>query len=298
MAQATMMTRQELTRSPRVLPRAPEELTQGKLVRLGEGIGKVVYGSRHWVIKRERTPSEIIALIIVWKILKALSHIIPGHAIDRLLEKPSNEVRVLRVMIQTLTAIVPKSLWFMTDIGEVWRVYHWRNVRGESLAQAHLTGTELVPERVMFPPTRVKIEGWPGWLMVHEATERVDSTLDQRLRDLAGEGRYEEVEKWLTRLLNLRENGWRRGLFSVDAHLKNFGVCGQNLVLLDSGGLTNAWADIQDRLEFEESVECPHEQLGLEPILKSRPDVAKRFNMRWKEIVNREYVQLQWLGDL
>ena len=55
--------------APRVLLHAPPELTAGRLKRLGEGIGKVVYASEHWVIKRPRTPSEIVALILLWKIL-------------------------------------------------------------------------------------------------------------------------------------------------------------------------------------------------------------------------------------
>ena len=35
-----------------LLPRAPAELTSGRLRRLGEGVGKVVYCSEHWVVKR------------------------------------------------------------------------------------------------------------------------------------------------------------------------------------------------------------------------------------------------------
>jgi len=55
----------------KVLTRAPEDLTRGRLVRLGEGISKVVYASDHWVIKRERRPSEIITLICVWKLRRS-----------------------------------------------------------------------------------------------------------------------------------------------------------------------------------------------------------------------------------
>jgi hypothetical protein len=287
----------EVSRGPRVLPHAPVELTQARLTRLGEGIGKVVYGSEHWVVKRERSPTEIIALIIIWKFLRKLTPVLPRWLAGQL-ENPTKQMRLLRVITQTCLFLVPQGVWFRTHIGEVSRAYHWNSVRGETLAQAHLTGTELVPERVLFPPTRVKVRGWPRWLLVHEATERVETTLYQRLAELGAAGRFEELERWLDRLLELRQIGWRRGLFSVDTHLKNFGVSGDHLVLLDTGGLTNTWADIERRLSFEETITQPHQQLGLGPILKSRPDIAARFDAHWKSIVNIDYIQLQWLGDL
>jgi len=287
-----------VTRSSRMLPHPPEELTHGRLQRLGEGVGKVVYASEHWVVKRERSPSEVVALIVIWKGLRKVAHLLPPGLSARLMERPSKEIRFLRVVAQVFITVVPKSLWFMTHFGEIWRTYHWRNVRGESLAQAHLAGTGLVPERVMFPPTRVRVDGWPGWLIVHEATERLESTLHQRLLDLAGAGRFDELEQWLDRLLELRQNGWRRGLFSVDTHLKNFGISGQNIVLLDAGGLTTTWTEIERRLDYEETAGEPHRQLGLGTALQNRPDLAARFNARWKAIVNREHVLLQWLGDL
>ena len=66
MAPASQRQR-EATREPRVLPHAPEELTRGRLRRIGEGIGKVVYASEQWVVKRERSPFEIVALIVLWR---------------------------------------------------------------------------------------------------------------------------------------------------------------------------------------------------------------------------------------
>ena len=62
---------------PRAVPHAPEELTRDRLTRLGEGIGKVVYASEHWVVKRERTPGEVVALILIWKILRQWAHMLP-----------------------------------------------------------------------------------------------------------------------------------------------------------------------------------------------------------------------------
>jgi hypothetical protein len=244
-----------LPRTPRVLPHAPEELIRQRLIRLGEGVGKVMYASPHWVVKRERSPTEIVAVIVVWKILRKVARLLPHPWRERFVNRPSQKIRLFRTQIQAFIAINPPSFCCITHIGEVWRVYHWRNVRGESLAQAHLAGTELVPGRILFPPTRVRVAGWPGYLLVHEVTGRVESTLPQRLLDLAASGRFNELERWLERLL--KQPNLPRG-----------------------------------------AVHQPHQQLGLASALRDRPDVAARFNARWKAIVNREHVLLQWLGDL
>ncbi len=277
---------------PRVLPDAPPELTQGRLRRLGEGIGSVVYASEHWVVRRERSVNEVLALIILWKVLRGIARFLPAG--ERLLKRPSKRIRLLRVLTQALLLVVPRSLWFMSHIGEMWKMYRRRDVRGESLARRYLTGTSLVPERVTFPPARVKVGGWPGWLTVSEATERVEATLHHRLDELAHAGRFEQVEEWLDRFLELRQAGWQRGLYSMDAHLKNFGVSGDRVVLIDTGGLTDRWEEIESHLCFEEVVAQPHIQLGLGAVLAQRPDLAERFNIRWKAIVNRDAVRRHW----
>jgi hypothetical protein len=278
----------------RVLPHAPEELTSGRLRRLGQGVGKVVYASERWVVKRERSPSEILALIAVWKLLRSVERILPGQLGRRLLEHPGRQIRFLRLLMQGLMAILPQSIWYATHIGAIWSLYISRDLRGERLARTRLAGTGLVPERVTFPPVRVRIGGWPGWLTVSEATERVEATLFQRLAELAQAGRFEEVELWLNRFLDLRQKGWQRGVFSVDAHLKNFGVTGDRVVLLDPGGLTDSWDEIEQRLAFEDVVSEPHIQLGLGPLLGGRPDIARRFNARWKAVVTPEVVRGRW----
>lgn len=285
---------QEADREPRLLPQAPEELTGGRLRRLGEGIGKVVYASENWVIKRERTPFEIVALIVLWRILRRLEGVLPFGIGRRLLEKPSKQIRFLRILVQATMLIVPKAIWFQARIRRTWKEYHFRDRRGERLAQEHLTGTLLIPRTVAFPPTRVQTRGWPGWLTVSEATERVEATLHEKLSQLAGAAQFDELEQWLNRFLDLRRSGWSLGLFSVDAHLKNFGVIESRVVLLDSGGLTDRWTEIEDKLSFEEVVTQPHIQLGLGALLASRPDIAGRFNARWKATVNREVLRDLW----
>ena len=276
-----------------MLSSAPEELTHTRLRRLGEGIGKVVYASEHWVVKRERSATAVIALIVMWKFLRRIERHVPGVN-TRLVEHPSRQIRFLRVLTQGLVAIVPRPVWFMTHIGEVWSMYSWRDVRGESLADTHLRGTPLVPEKVKFPPTRVRVHGWPGWLNVTEAVERVEATLYNRIRDLANENRFDEVEIWLNRLLDTRQIGWKQGVFSIDAHLKNYGVTEDRIVLLDPGGLTTCWNDIDRRLAFEDRVVSPHAELGLGSILATRPDIAARFDARWKSTVSRDTIREHW----
>lgn len=276
--------------APRVLLQAPPELTAGRLRRLGEGIGKVVYASEHWVVKRPRTPSEVVALILLWKMLRAVESFLPA----RLLECPSRQLRFLRVLIQGVMLIVPRSLWLSEHVKDVWRLYRTRDRRGERLARAHLDGTPLVPEVIAFPPVRVHVGGWPGWLTVSEATARVESTLGEHLYHLAQHRQFAEIRLWLNRFLDLRQSGWQRGLFSLDAHLKNYGVAGDRLVLLDPGGLTDRWHEVHERLIFEEVVAQPHLQLGLGPALAACPELAAEFNVRWKEIVNRESVLRHW----
>jgi hypothetical protein len=282
--------------NPELLPHAPVELTRGRLRRLGEGIGKVVYASDHWVVKRERSPSEILALIAIWRAVRRFEHLLPGRFAKRLLEKPSRQLRFLRVLVHAFMLIVPKGAWYSNHLGSIWRTYHKRSKSGEKLSRRYLAGTPLVPASVTFPPTWVNVGGWPGWLCVCEATERVETTLHQRLVDLAGQSRFEELETWLDRFLELRKSGWELGLFSTDAHLKNFGVTGDRIVLLDSGGLTDKWRDIEDRLSFEEVVTEPHIQLGLGAVLGARPDIAHRFNTKWKELVSRSGVRSHWPG--
>jgi hypothetical protein len=277
-----------------MLPKPPEELTRTPLRRLGEGIGKVVYASEHWVVKRERSPSAILSLIVMWKCLRRFEKLLPSAVASRLVTHPSRQIRFLRVLTQGVVAVVPRGVWFMTHIGAVWSMYSWRDVRGESLADTHLTGTALIPRKITFPPTRVKVTGWPGWLNVNEATERVETTLYARIEELARAERFDDVELWLNRLLDVRQVGWKQGVFSCDAHLKNYGVTEDRIVLLDPGGLTNCWNDIDRRLAFEERVDAPHVELGLGRILAPRPDIAARFDARWKATVSRETIRQHW----
>jgi len=226
--------------------------------------------------------------------LRKVEGILPDPIRRKLLQGPSRQIRFLRLVVQAIMVVVPRGVWFTSHIRSVWTTYHRRNVRGARLADEHLSGTSLVPERVEFPPTRVNITGWPGWLLVCEAEERAETTLHEKLIEMADEGRFEDVESWLDRFLRLRRSGWERGLFSVDAHLKNFGVSGDRIFLLDTGGLTNRWTEIEDRLAYEEGVPRPHVRLGLEGALASRPDIADRFDELWKATVNRSVVEYHW----
>ena len=283
-----------MPRKPEMLSNAPEELLCGRLERLGEGIEKVVYASQHWVVKRERSASAIIALILIWKVLRKVAHVLPSRLGDRMMRRPSRMIRLARVLIQPFVLAVPRSIWLLTHAGELWRVHRTRDRRGARLARTHLAGTSLIPERVVFPPTRVRVRGWPGWLVVSQADERAEQTLYQRLVALARLRRWDQVEEWLGRLLEFRQAGWQRGLFSMDTHLKNFGVIGDRVVLVDTGGLTKRWSEIERRLSSEQAAAEPHTELGLQRVLAPRPDIAERFNARWKDVVNQSGVLRNW----
>lgn len=287
-------TRTESRGELEVLPHAPEELTRGRLARIGEGINKVVYASDRWVIKRQRHPSEIIALIIVWKFLKKIDHFLPGALGRKLMERPGRWIRLLRVMFQTLVIPIPKAVWLTTHIGSLWKWHSSREVEGQALLDKYLIGSAGVPRRVTFPPTRVKVSGWPGWMVVSEASERVEATLQDRINELARSRRFDDIEVWLERFLALRKAGWRLGVLSLDPHLKNYGVVGDRVVLIDAGGLTNDWTQIEKRLGKEDDYISPHARLGLEMTLRDRPDIAERFDANWRAAVAVESVREHW----
>ena len=269
----------------RVLSEAPAELTRGTLVRLGEGIGRVAYASEHWVVSRERHPSEIIGLILTWKVLRKLDRLVPGEMGRRMLANPGRQIRALGLIFRVLVMAVPRSVWFTRHARHMWRQYSWHEKRGRTLADAHLAGTALVPERIEFPPTEVQVARCPGWLMVSEATERAETTLHERINELARAQRFDEVEVWLVRYLELRRAAWQRGVFSLDPHLKNFGVTQDRVVLLDAGGLTNVWPEIAENLRRDDELTPPHVRLGLDSTLRDRPDIADRFDTEWKATV-------------
>ncbi|MGD0579812.1 MAG: hypothetical protein ABSC08_12885, partial [Bryobacteraceae bacterium] len=131
-------------------------------------------------------------------------------------------------------------------------------------------------------------------LLVEEATERVETTLHDRINELARARRFDEIEQWLERFLELRQKGWQRGVFSLDAHLKNYGVMDERVVLLDTGGLTNRWREIEERLGLEDEFLSPHAGLGLEMTLRDRPDIAEWFDARWRATVNLASVRNHW----
>src|SRR5262245_26568574 len=103
---------------------APEELLTGRLRRLGEGIGKVVYASEHWVVKRERSASEVVALIVLWRLLRRFERVLPQRVSHYLMSRPSRQLRMLRLMVQASMAAVPKAIWFRAHIRQIWKQYH------------------------------------------------------------------------------------------------------------------------------------------------------------------------------
>src|SRR5580704_2317657 len=107
MRQVGSVSQPSAPREPQVLTHAPEELVRTRLQRMGEGIGKVVYASQHWVVKRERTPFEVVALIVVWRLLRRFERLLPKVLRGRLIDKPSRQLRFLRVVVQAALAVIP-----------------------------------------------------------------------------------------------------------------------------------------------------------------------------------------------
>ncbi|MEZ5403732.1 MAG: hypothetical protein R2729_28890 [Bryobacteraceae bacterium] len=276
------------------LASAPDELTARPLERLGEGIGKVVYASEHWVVKRERSPLGMASLIVLWRSLKRVEPWIPKQWWQRMTARPTKRLRLMHLFTQAALAVIPRRLWYKAPVRNQWWTWVTRDRRGESLARRELDGSGLIPERIEFPPTRVRVKGWPLWFTVDEADERVDCTLYDRLEEAARRRDTRAIDLWLGRFLELRLRGWTYGLFSVDPHSKNFGVIGDRVVLLDPGGLTDRWDDVEKRLDLEDVVAQPHIQLGLGPVLGSFPEIAAGFDARWREVVNRDAVRRQW----
>jgi hypothetical protein len=62
--------------------------------------------------------------------------------------------------------------------------------------------------------------------------------------------------------------------------------------------LTNNWSDIQKRLGPTDEFDSPHVKLGLEMTLRDRPDIAERFDARWRATVSAEAVRNSWPYDL
>ena len=275
-----------------VLSAAPAELTSGRLTRIGEGIGKVVYASPNWVVKRERSRNEILSLIAVWKVIRRIERFFPGTR--RWTDRPSKQIRFVKTILHAVLLPLPKGFWYLRHLREIWHNYASQASRGDQLAREHLKGTGLMPEHIQFPPVRVLVGGWPGWLTVSEATERVECTLLQKLEEMARAGDYDAVETWLDRMLATRQAGWRCGLFSTDAHLKNFGVRGDRVVLIDTGGLTDSWDEISRRVRFEQESGPPHKRLGLAGAFAGHPDLAASFDERWRETVTLDTIRRHW----
>ena len=99
-----------------VLAEAPPELTERRLRRIGEGIGRVVYASDHWVVKRERSPREVVALILLWRLLRKIERHIPGSLGKKLLQAPARQLRCLRLLIQAVMLIIPRGIWFSSHV--------------------------------------------------------------------------------------------------------------------------------------------------------------------------------------
>ena len=121
----------------------------------------------------------------------------------------------------------------------VLRVYRARDRRGEKLARKHLAG-----EPVWFPNASHfrRRRSWPGAARVavrprgHRARGRYP-----RPRSRTSQKRGISTKSSAQPIPPYPPERWQLGSFSGGCALKNFGVIGKRIVLLDTGGPTNRW---------------------------------------------------------
>jgi hypothetical protein len=116
--------RAPLPRTPRLLPHAPEELTSQRLIRLGEGVAKVVHASPHWVVKRHLSLTGIVALMVVWKAILRVARLLPHPWRAGFVHRSSQNIRLFGTQIQPNIAGIPPSFCCTTHTGEAWRAHH------------------------------------------------------------------------------------------------------------------------------------------------------------------------------
>jgi hypothetical protein len=131
-------------------------------------------------------------------------------------------------------------------------------------------------------------------MMAASAEERAECSLIQKLETLATLGQFDEIEIWLNRFIEFRRRAWSEGVFSADPHLKNYGVIGKRIVLLDFGGLTMDLKVVEDHLQETNGHRRPDQRLRLEKILEKRPDIAGRFNANWDNLMQLSVVRDAW----
>ena len=278
-----------------VVSHIPEELTLGTLRRLGEGIGKVVYASEHWVVSRERTPLEMVALIVLWKALRKLERLLPGAWGKTLRDRPSRQIRFLRVLVQGAIVVVPRALWFSSHIRDVLRLYHRRSVRGRETGANSFgrirtdSGAHRVP-----PGAR---SHWRLARMADGLRGQRTGGFDAPSEDDAagGGGSFRGAGSVARTPARDAPGGMAAGTVfagrtseKLRHHWRAHCPFGHGRADEPLGGSGKAVGG--GRVQPTE----PHVRLGLGELLEEHAEIARRFDQRWKDTINTEVVRECW----
>ena len=238
--------------TPTDVAEARANLTATLLDHVGAGCYRVVFGSRSWVVKVERTFRSSVATIMAVQLATAVRAIgagrkwrrrrrVPGFAMDpgSLRGRTRAFTRLALVaLLRACLAVVPEALWKTTRAAREARKDRAGVARSVELMR-RLEGSGLLIPRLRLPATRVRAR-WHRRFTVTAAFRRADPVLLVHLRGLARQERHAEINALLGRFLDYQVQLWRRGVFTLDVvPFVNYGLLDSEIVLLDEGSLTD-----------------------------------------------------------
>lgn len=245
---------------------AQTSLTATRLDRVGAGCYRVVFGSRSWVVKIERSYRSSVATIMAVQLVTTIRVLrgrhgwrrdrrVPGLAMEpgSVRARSRAFMRLALVgLLRVCLAAVPEALWRATRAArEVRQAREFFDRRGPLLPR--LEGSGLLIPHLQLPATRVRAF-WGRRFTVTAAYRRVDPVLSVQLRKLARQGRHGDIDALLTRFLDYQVQLWRRGVFTWDiVPFVNYGLHDGKVVLLDDGSLTDDPLVIREALAAREA---------------------------------------------
>ena len=296
---------------PADVSEAANELIAHPLPVIGAGLGKAVYGTKHWVVKQKRGLPVTASYFMVRRFTPRWAKIFA----ERLLSMdfpwgdpagwlPRDELDQTRLewvfrwryaVARLWLTVIPEAWWLPSEFGREAVAHERMDREGQQLAEQCLKGTGLIPRRVIFPPIQVSVQGWPWRLSVCEAHERTDISLRSHLHQLDTSGRWEDLRAWLDRVAALQPRLWEHGVFNMDMNvLANHGILNGKVVLVDSGRLTNDPRTIGAFLDSNFEQFMIHNRRALTYLLPKHPEVRDYFTAQWRALLTRDNLSAVW----